>query len=328
MSATIQCLSATVGDFVEVSLHTLYPPAKIITDLYLPTFGDGGPRLYTTSSRPPTPAELDRLAATGVRNLLIPPAQAADFRQQLRELMAGHAELSPLSQIEIACEVAKADFAEAWQCLDATPIVQQASSIADQVVDACEREDELKGQLLSLVQHDGETFTHVTNVCAFALVLALGMGMRTRKSLMEVGTAALLHDLGKRRITTNVLRKPGALTAEEKRLIVEHPRLGFEELCARSDLTAGQLLMVYQHHEKLDGTGYPVRLAGTEIHWMGRLCAVVDVFDALTSRRAYRKPLPAQEALDFIGQGSGKHFDPEMARCWQTIMAPAISNRS
>ena len=313
------------SQFTPISVFTLYPPAQITADLYLPAMNGSRPRLYTAAIRPPLPAELDRLVAAGIRQLLIPTAELETFREQLRELLIDEPDLPPLLRIEMAREGAKAAFAEAWRRLESDPLIQQASNIAEQVLEACEQEEELKGQLLSLVMHDGDTFAHVTNVCTFAVVLGTSLGIRLRELLLEIGTAALLHDLGKRHINNNVLRKPGPLTLRERQLMSEHPRMGFEELCRRTDLTQGQLLMVYQHHEKLDGTGYPVRLNGDEIHWMARLCAVVDVFDALTARRAYRKPATAEEALQYLEQESGKHFDPEMAECWRTIMAEAIS---
>jgi HD-GYP domain-containing protein (c-di-GMP phosphodiesterase class II) len=217
----------------------------------------------------------------------------AGFRGQLREVLAGGADLPPRVKIV---------------------------SMVEQIVQTCFQEDALKGQLLSLCGHDGDTFAHVTNVSIFALLLAQGLGYEDQKTLSEVGTATLLHDLGKRAVATDVLRKPGPLTPRERHLMARHPQIGFEELCMRSDFSQGQLLAIYQHHERLDGSGYPCRLDGEEIHWMARLCAIVDVFDALTAARPYHLPSTPEEALEFLMRGSGQTFDAEMVQCWKQMI--------
>ncbi len=110
------------------------------------------------------------------------------------------------------------------------------------------------------------------------------------------------------------------LNAAEREVMSGHPRIGFEEVCHRADLSRDQLLMIYQHHEKLDGTGYPVGLVGSEINWSGKLCAVVDVFDALTARRSYRQPARPVQALEFLELSSGSHFSPEFVQGWSAVV--------
>ena len=86
-------------------------------------------------------------------------------------------------------------------------------------------------------------------------------------------------------------------------------------------MTFEQLMIVYQHHERFDGKGYPVGSQGEEIHPSARMLAVVDVFDAMTGIRPYRRPATAAEAMDYICKSAGSHFDPEMVACWKSIMA-------
>jgi len=88
-------------------------------------------------------------------------------------------------------------------------------------------------------------------------------------------------------------------------------------------VTFEQLMMAYQHHERFDGKGYPVGIAADEIHPWARMLAVVDVFDAMTGMRPYRKPATAQEAMDYIRQNAGTHFDPEVVECWDNAMSGA-----
>jgi HD-GYP domain-containing protein (c-di-GMP phosphodiesterase class II) len=136
---------------------------------------------------------------------------------------------------------------------------------------------------------------------------------------LAIGTAAVLHDIGKRQVPSAVLNKPGRLDAEEWDLVQEHPRTGFDQLAPRGDLTWDQLMMIYQHHERLDGRGYPVGLEGDEIHEWARICAIADVFDALTSERPYRKPDTLDKVLDYLQSLAGNSLDKEMIHCWTMI---------
>ena len=131
---------------------------------------------------------------------------------------------------------------------------------------------------------------------------------------------AMLHDIGKRHVPPAILNKPGPLTKEEFGMIREHPYAGYVELCERDDVTFAQLMMVYHHHEKIDGTGYPVGVTGSEMHPWARICAVVDIFDAITGERPYRKPMSIPEAITHLDGIAGTHLDEEMVSCWTTAM--------
>jgi HD-GYP domain-containing protein (c-di-GMP phosphodiesterase class II) len=99
-----------------------------------------------------------------------------------------------------------------------------------------------------------------------------------------------------------------------------HPILGFRKLAHRPELNEGQLMMAYQHHERIDGRGYPVGCVGSEIHPWAKLCSVVDVFEAVTSRRPYRQPLSRSKALELQERESGTAFDAEMLKCWKSVI--------
>ena len=161
---------------------------------------------------------------------------------------------------------------------------------------------------------DSSGVTRITRAVAQELVRQI------RAEVPKGNWAALLHDVGKRSILPNLLQKPGALTDDERKAMQLHPTRGFEELCLRPDLTRGQLMMVYQHHERLDGSGYPVRAVAADIHWMAGICAVVDVFDALTGHRPYRRPASAEEALAHLSNRAGTEYDDEAVRCWASLV--------
>jgi HD-GYP domain-containing protein (c-di-GMP phosphodiesterase class II) len=175
--------------------------------------------------------------------------------------------------------------------------------------------------LYCLARHDFNTFAHVTNVASYGVIFAERLGLCDESQYEALTRAAILHDIGKRFIPASILSKPAKLTAEERAIIETHPQRGYEELVVRNDMTEEQLMMVYQHHERFDGKGYPVGFKGEEIHPWARMLAVVDVFDAMTGTRPYRRPCSAQDAMDYINKNSGTHFDSEMVACWNSIMA-------
>src|SRR5262249_58452180 len=153
------------------------------------------------------------------------------------------------------------------------------------------------------------------------VIVGEGLGMGADNEYEPLAKAAILHDIGKRFIPASILSKPAKLDPEEREIIETHPQRGYEELCGRDDMTEAQLMMVYQHHERYDGKGYPVGFQGDEIHPWARMLAIVDVFDAMTGTRPYRRPTMPADAMEYICKGAGTHFDPEMVACWNSIMA-------
>jgi len=130
----------------------------------------------------------------------------------------------------------------------------------------------------------------------------------------------MLHDLGKRFIPSRILTKTTRLTPEEREIVESHPTRGYVELCEKSDLDFGQLMMVYQHHEHMDGNGYPVKVMADEIHPWARMLAVVDVFDSMTAKRPEGRAATLDQVLDFLRQQAGTQFDCEVVKCWTSAM--------
>jgi HD-GYP domain-containing protein (c-di-GMP phosphodiesterase class II) len=181
----------------------------------------------------------------------------------------------------------------------------------------------LPHELFRIARHDFHTFAHVTNVACYSVLLADKLGIHDATELKQIATGAMLHDMGKRAVPKSVLVKAGRLTPDERELVQSHTQRGYEELCGRPDMVFGQLMMVYQHHEHVDGKGYPVRVLADEIHPWARLLAVVDVFDALTGKRPYRRAISPQAALDHLRAKAGLQFDREVVECWTAAMQQA-----
>jgi PAS domain S-box-containing protein/putative nucleotidyltransferase with HDIG domain len=168
----------------------------------------------------------------------------------------------------------------------------------------------LEGWSRALELRDAETEGHTLRVTQIAETLARSMGI-SEEDLSHVRRGALLHDIGKMGIPDSILLKPGPLTDEEWVIMRKHPVYAYN-LLSPIDYLKPALDIPYTHHEKWDGTGYPRGLKGEQIPLAGRIFAVADVWDALTSDRPYRPAWPKEKALKHIQEQAGKHFDPEV----------------
>jgi len=155
---------------------------------------------------------------------------------------------------------------------------------------------------------DAYLYKHSMNVGTLAMALGMASGFN-EETIKNFGVGAMLHDIGKLKVSPAILDKPGRLTDEERKQVELHCVFGYEMLISQTELSATSAHCALQHHEKFDGTGYPRGLRGDAIHEFGRLLAVPDVFDALTSNRVYRKAFLPQEAIEFLYAQTGTHFD-------------------
>jgi putative nucleotidyltransferase with HDIG domain len=166
----------------------------------------------------------------------------------------------------------------------------------------------LEGWVRALDLRDKETEGHTQRVTILTQRLARSMGIEGN-ALVHITRGALLHDIGKMGIPDGILLKPGELTEDERMLIEKHPVYAYEMLSPIAFLVPA-IDIPYCHHEKWDGSGYPRGLRGKEIPFAARIFPVIDVWDALTSNRPYRRALPQYEVRARIKADSGKHFDP------------------
>ncbi|NDU85541.1 MAG: HD domain-containing protein, partial [Ferrovum sp.] len=157
---------------------------------------------------------------------------------------------------------------------------------------------------------DPETGSHILRMAHYSRHIARNLGLTeaVQKRLFE---AAPMHDIGKLGVPDVILLKPGRLRPEEFEIMKMHAIHGYDILKnSASDVLQAGAEIALTHHEKFDGSGYPRGLSGTEIPLFGRIVAVADVFDALTTKRPYKEAWPMEKATGFIIENSGKHFDP------------------
>ncbi len=193
------------------------------------------------------------------------------------------------------------------------------------------RMEELRASRLEIVQRlglaaeykDNETGLHVIRMSHFSRILGIAAGM-TEHEADDLLHAAPMHDVGKIGIPDRILQKPGPLDADEWKIMQSHVTIGAEII---GEHAGGMLALARSialtHHEKYDGSGYPHGLKGDQIPLVGRITAIADVFDALTSERPYKKAWSEDEALNFLHEQKGRHFDPQLVDLFAGQM-PAI----
>ncbi|MBT7942413.1 MAG: response regulator [Alphaproteobacteria bacterium] len=167
---------------------------------------------------------------------------------------------------------------------------------------------------------DNETGMHVIRMSKYCERLALAAGLGDEHATIILN-ASPMHDVGKIGVPDKVLLKPGPLDDEEWKIMRSHTEMGADIIGGHdSDLMRMARLIALTHHEKWDGSGYPKGLQGTDIPIEGRICAVSDVFDALTSVRPYKKAWTVDEAVKLINEEAGKHFDPDLIGLFNEVL--------
>ncbi|PKL46361.1 MAG: phosphodiesterase [Candidatus Riflebacteria bacterium HGW-Riflebacteria-2] len=189
--------------------------------------------------------------------------------------------------------------------------VKQTDEVSKKLVDEVLQQPDAIMNLMDIKSFDDYTFTHNINVATISLLIGLALKL-PREEMDDLGIGALLHDVGKLKIPLSILNKDGKLTDQEFMEMKSHPTYGYEILSKSKGIPERARMVALQHHEKFQGGGYPRHLKGIEISLFGRICAVADVYDALTTDRPYRVAMTPYEAMKILTSGMDNHFDPKI----------------
>jgi len=191
--------------------------------------------------------------------------------------------------------------------------IASAKQGISEIVNLILNDDQTTYHLINITSHDFYTYTHSVNVGILGVALAKALFHNSSDhDLHALGSGFFLHDLGKVKVKPEIINKPDRLTDEEMREMRRHPAEGYKILLETNQLTRESRIIVLQHHERVDGLGYPKGLRREEIHIYARLCALADVYDALTSERPYKKSLVSFEALKLMRKEMLTHFQADL----------------
>jgi len=191
--------------------------------------------------------------------------------------------------------------------------LNQAREVVDNCVDSILRNEDALLLLTKLKNKDAYTAEHSLNVSILSAAFGKKLGL-LEEEIRTLGLSGLLHDIGKAKVPVDLLQKPGPLTPEEHGIMQNHANWGRDMLMALPRVVHAAVDVAYNHHERLDGRGYPRGLVDSQIPYFAKIVAIVDTYDAITSNRAYDRARSSREGLEIIHRFRGIQFDPELAR--------------
>ncbi|ERI89426.1 HD domain protein [Clostridiales bacterium oral taxon 876 str. F0540] len=198
---------------------------------------------------------------------------------------------------------------------------QSIGDIADNILDEILSQKNVLINVVDIKNMDSYTYQHSVNVAVLSLIIGLQLQLN-KYELYSLCMGALMHDIGKVFIPKEIILKYDKLTEKEFNIVMEHPQKGYDYLKGSSDISATSRIIALQHHERINGQGYPEGRKGSEINKLAKIVAIADVYDALTSDRPHRRALSPNEALEFIMASGDTLFDYDMVLAFSKAVVP------
>lgn len=281
--------------------------------------------------------QIKKIIASGLREVMIDTQKGYDFNEEVEHISHGEEkkavpvkwepekvvskdfkeainsrEMAPEKKAEVVYNYSLGIMKDLFESPKAENIKEVKNAVYD-IVNLVLSEEETPACLLKITNHDFYTYTHSVNVGVLSISLAkVLLKDQGSHNMEELGAGFFLHDLGKVNIDAAVLNKPGRLDDDEMKHMRTHPYQGYKILKETNQLNEEIRVIAMQHHERDDGTGYPLGLKGDEIHAYGRICCIADVFDALTAKRSYKPSLSPFEALKIMKEQMLGHFSEKI----------------
>lgn len=201
--------------------------------------------------------------------------------------------------------------------------IERSEALINNSIDMILDDKSALKSMLEVTSYDYYTYSHCVNVSVYALAFGAYLGLK-RQELLTLGSAAILHDLGKKNVPNEIVNKNGKLSDEEFKVMQMHPTYAVEIL--RSLGEGNQLLLdiIEQHHEKVDGSGYPKNLKAEDIHIFSQIITIVDIFDALTTKRSYKPAIKSFEALKIMNKKMRTELNLELLEKFIIFMSLKI----
>ncbi|WLR50471.1 HD-GYP domain-containing protein [Bacillus tianshenii] len=277
-----------------------------------PIYNESG-QILLGEGVPLTERLIERLKARGITTVYVDDPESAGI--EVKEVLKQETRTKAMQTIKSTLETVHngKDLSRIFvqQGLDKT-----FSSLVQDILKDIQNNGDALSLLTDVYAHDNYIFAHSLNVTIYSLALASRLNL-TPRQLKEIGLGAMLHDVGKMQIDLEVLSKPGRLDDHEFEEMKKHSEYGFEILRRISTVPLVAAHCAYQHHERIDGSGYPRGLKGDEIHLYSRIIGIADVFDAVTTNRVYRKAMLPHEGLEILYAGAGTQFEYEFVEAFR-----------
>ena len=292
-----------------ISLHCIQPKATLAK----PILGSSG-QILLNEGVAMEPVYLTRLAELGIPGAYVhdPLSEGLEVISSISDELRMHA-IKNISNTYSKAENGK-------ELTESTGY--EMRNIAEKIVDEVIDHGDIMLNLFDMKVYDSYTFFHCVNVTVLSVIIGMGVGFSKNK-LVNLAYAALLHDLGKVFVPPEIINKPGKLTVEEFDIVKKHPQEGYDYIKNKfsTSITESTAAGVLDHHERVNGSGYPKGKKGKQISDIGRAIAIADVYDAFISDRPYRKGTYSVAAMEYIMGGGGTYFDYNMVQVFARKVA-------
>ena len=317
--------------FVPVPLNRVPVGALQFIPIYLRSSGHEKPNddghtfvLYRSQSIRFSESDRRRLSESGVKFAYIPITEHNKFRVQIEAHLADIVSDPEIAKAEAAALVYETSLELINELLSEPNLTKQMprlEKVARAVTMLTINEHDSFEDLFLTAHHDFYTATHTVNVATWMVSLAYAMGYDDVDTLNLICQAGMLHDIGKIYLPSDLLNKRTTLTPHDWDILQQHPILGRKHISQHQNIDPVILRVAEEHHERLDGSGYPNGLTGDAIHPVSRICAVVDSFDAMTAFRPYKKrTMTVFETIDALREEAPERYDPVAVTAWCDLM--------
>ncbi|MBU1318493.1 MAG: HD domain-containing protein [candidate division Zixibacteria bacterium] len=316
------------GGYLTIYLESLRIDSVLDFDLY--TLHDGTYVLYRSKRLPFTENVRKTLIENGVPRLYVPNSDRHVYQKYVESNLTtilSDASIEETTRAGIFYDSAKYLVEEVLNNPTRGENIKRSQAMVESTVSfVLSRRDAFRS-LLKVMSTDYCTYTHCVNVCTYSIALAQAVGITSADELHQLGTGAMLHDIGKSRIPDSVLNKRGILTPLEMEMIRKHPQYGFDIIKKTDIISEESCAPIIQHHEREDGSGYPNSIGSSYIHRYSKIVSIADVFDAMTTQRVYRAAEETYPVLKWMFEN--KHvFDAHFLEQFAKELGPGVPEGS
>jgi putative nucleotidyltransferase with HDIG domain len=314
--------SSRAEGYMPIPLESLRLDSILDFDIYI--HAGRGFTLYRASCLPFTAETKEALLESNVRHLYVPLANRRQYTRYLedniREILADES-VGAFAKASIVYDSAKELVKDVLNRPTLGENIRRSQAMVESTVLFILEGENAFHNILRVMSFDYHTYTHSVNVCTFSLALARQAGMTKTHELNELGTGALLHDVGKIKVSETILNKRGPLEPVEMDTIRQHPQWGVEIIKTTDLIPEVSYFPILQHHERENCSGYPEGICSRNIHPYSKIVAIADVFAALTTERVYRPAVDTFPALKTMYQ-QVDGFDRDLLDSFTRLMGP------
>ncbi|MEZ6083990.1 MAG: HEAT repeat domain-containing protein [Phycisphaerae bacterium] len=291
-------------------------------EVYLPSSDGKGPVFYSDSAHGGKGPDLSRLLDSGVSTILVRSDELFEFEKSIESRIDNILKNPNIPAVDKAEIVHNAGTSAAKNLLQSSvsaDSLARANSLVESVLSSVTSDSKIAGHIFQMVGHERSTASHMQMVSTLAILFGYELFGSDEKLLRALGLAGMLHDIGKLSIPADILNRPGPLSQEEVLLLQQHPVEGVRLIGDDESIPQITRQFILQHHERIDGRGYPLGLSGDEILPGSRALSIVDSFHAMIGPRAYRSQLGIVEANRVMSYQANRQFDADMLKCWTSL---------